>query len=234
MSTESRYTLAILPDEDAPHPRRDMDHTGTAILAWTRKYDLGDPESKRISPSHYEGWDALRLAVCEEFSPVAILPLYLLDHSGLSLSTGPFGCTWDSGQIGWIVALPDAQWEGRSVEQIEECLRAEVETYHCYLSGDVWGYVIEDAESQESVESCWGYFGRHWAEEEGASMLSHWRQREAQERAEAQAQAQAEAGRIARLERIAEVARSLVAAACPEGSVRQGMWADLASALEGD
>ena len=31
-----------------------------------------------------------------------ILPLYLYDHSGLSMNTSGFSCPWDSGQVGWI------------------------------------------------------------------------------------------------------------------------------------
>ena len=36
-----------------------------------------------------------------------ILPLYLYDHSGITISTGPFSCPWDSGQVGWIKAPKD-------------------------------------------------------------------------------------------------------------------------------
>ena len=33
---------------------------------------------------------------------IIILPLYLYDHSGISMKTTPFSCQWDSGQVGWI------------------------------------------------------------------------------------------------------------------------------------
>jgi hypothetical protein len=33
---------------------------------------------------------------------VVVLPLYLYDHSGLTISTSPFSCRWDSGQVGYI------------------------------------------------------------------------------------------------------------------------------------
>ena len=35
-------------------------------------------------------------------SKVAILPLYLYDHSGLTMSTNDFGDRWDSGCVGFI------------------------------------------------------------------------------------------------------------------------------------
>jgi hypothetical protein len=34
-----------------------------------------------------------------------ILPLYVYEHSGVTMRTYPFGCRWDSGQAGYIYAL---------------------------------------------------------------------------------------------------------------------------------
>ena len=31
-----------------------------------------------------------------------VLPVYLYDHSGIRISTSPFSCPWDSGQVGVI------------------------------------------------------------------------------------------------------------------------------------
>lgn len=101
-----------------------------------------------------------------------ILPLFLYDHSGLSMSTRSFHDPWDSGQVGFIycdlddarknLQLPDAQWDtkldgewaaGRTLRQCtEDVLRGEVEAYDQYLCGDVYGWVAGD-------DSCWGYFG---------------------------------------------------------------------------
>ena len=33
---------------------------------------------------------------------VVALPLYLYDHSGITMNTSGFSCPWDSGQVGWI------------------------------------------------------------------------------------------------------------------------------------
>jgi hypothetical protein len=46
-----------------------------------------------------------------------------------------------------------------------DVLRADVETYSQYVSGDVWGFVIEDAEGEE-VDSCWGIYGMGSCKEE--------------------------------------------------------------------
>jgi len=42
------------------------------------------------------------LELCSERGSLAILPLYLLDHSGLAMNTGGFNDRWDSSQVGFI------------------------------------------------------------------------------------------------------------------------------------
>ena len=41
---------------------------------------------------------------------------------------------------------------------VEKVLRGEVKVYDQYLQGDVYGYVIEDADGEE-IDSSWGYYG---------------------------------------------------------------------------
>jgi len=92
-----------------------------------------------------------------------ILPLYLYDHSGITMSTGPFGCIFDSGQVGWIVCDNETikrEWDGDR-ELAEEYLRSQVEVYDDYLTGNVYGFVVEewDGEGWECVDSCFGFYG---------------------------------------------------------------------------
>lgn len=115
------------------------------------------------------------------------MPLYLYDHSGITMSTGPFACPWDSGQVGIIyVTRRKAEqemprWDGEDESDWEQrvcqALRSEVAVYDQYLTGDVYGFVLEslDREQVETGEapedfadepsvwddgdSCWGFFG---------------------------------------------------------------------------
>lgn len=91
------------------------------------------------------------------------LPLYLYDHSGITMSTGKFSCPWDSGQVGfiycplekakkefpsfkigtgWDAQSDDIRYAGKTLRQaVAECLEAEVKNYDAYLTGQVVGYV---------------------------------------------------------------------------------------------
>jgi hypothetical protein len=108
-----------------------------------------------------------------------MLPLYLYDHSGITMNTSGFSCPWDSGQVGWIYATREKILEEQSakrltkrmVEWARRLLIAEVEEYDHYLTGNVWGYSIKVvrydkcescdcvSEVEEFEESCWGYLG---------------------------------------------------------------------------
>lgn len=99
------------------------------------------------------------------------LPLYLYDHSGITMSTGSFSCPWDSGQVGFIYIdrekiTKEYGWKvltAKRREKIEEYLRNEVKTYDDYLTGNVYGFVVEQLDNEtgewEQTDSCWGFFG---------------------------------------------------------------------------
>jgi hypothetical protein len=102
----------------------------------------------------------------KELNNIICLPLYLYDHSGITMNTTGFSCPWDSGWVGLIYVTKqqvreEYDWkvitESRR-KKIEEYLTGEVETYDQYLTGDVYGYEIIRPDGSED-ESCWGYFG---------------------------------------------------------------------------
>ena len=86
------------------------------------------------------------------------LPLYLLDHSGLSMSTTPFGDYWDSGQVGWIYASKATvieeygEWSEENIEKVKEFMKGEVSTYDDYLRGENYIYDIIDDSTGEVID----------------------------------------------------------------------------------
>lgn len=122
-----------------------------------------------------------------------VLKLGLIDHSGISMYVGggahaqdPGG--WDSGTVGIIFDTPEAvkeNWpEGVSDEKLTEALEGEVEEYDKYLRGELYGYVIEDDEGTH-LDSCWGFLGHEYFEEEVKRAVGEAREMRDRERAEA-------------------------------------------------
>ena len=94
-----------------------------------------------------------------------MLPLYLYDHSGITMSTSPFSCPWDSGKVGYIVASPEAIRKNFGVKRAskkmykhaEHILKDEVRVYDYFLKGDVW--MVSWGSVEENSEDCCGFYG---------------------------------------------------------------------------
>ncbi|MPS92925.1 hypothetical protein [Comamonas sp.] len=117
----------------------------------------------------FELIDALKKAD-PEAQYIQIEPLYKYEHSGIVYSTSPFSCPWDSGQIGYIfTTLKDFQNIGCewNSDKAKEYILGEVELYNNYISGECFGFKIEEistcgscsSEHHEEIEACWGYIG---------------------------------------------------------------------------
>jgi hypothetical protein len=163
--------LKIKRDDDASSPR-EYDNLGH-MVCWHRRYKLGDEKPSEQPADWIEAYTA-------ENPDAAILPLYLYDHGGISISCGAFSCPWDSGQLGWVVVDADrirheyscTEITAEIRERVIEVLKSEVECYDAYLRGDVWGYVIEEATTcdhgdthYDHVDSCWGFIGTEGTKE---------------------------------------------------------------------
>jgi hypothetical protein len=94
-----------------------------------------------------------------------ILPLFLYDHSGITIRTTDFGDRWDSGQVGWIYVNHDKLKSDLNignvtpevVQHIEEALKTEVYEYDCYLRGECYRYKL--FENDVEIDSCYGFLG---------------------------------------------------------------------------
>ena len=110
--------------------------------------------------------------------------IFLLDsyiHSGVYLTlTGSLEAArlpdrgWDVSQCGAIFVKKDGEWgspEGEEEPDYEKIARTHVEEWNKYLSGDVWGYIVEDSDGNE-LDSCWGFYGHEYCVEEAKSAAS--------------------------------------------------------------
>lgn len=96
------------------------------------------------------------------------LKIYLYDHSGLTISSGPFSCPWDSGLFGMVaVSIEKVKkeygWKKITAarrRKIESYLQREIDTYDQYLRSEVYGYrITPESDESDLLESGWGFFG---------------------------------------------------------------------------
>jgi hypothetical protein len=121
-----------------------------------------------------------------------MLPLYLYDHSGITMNTTGFSDKWDSGMVGVIyVSKLKAQEEFNSLKDLHErhpeygiklkenaeehataILKGEVEVYDMYLTGQVYQYTIND-EDGNCLGSLCDCYGLDYTKQEAEAEADH-------------------------------------------------------------
>lgn len=169
-------TIKIFIDE-SPESPRDWDNIGT-MVCFHKLYNMGDKDHGFSGPEDFQKKLDKR--------GVISLPIYMMDHSGQSLSTNPDNfraCDpmgWDWGELGYIFVEPEKvrkEYNTKRItkgirERVLKALNSEVETYNQYIQGDVYGYVLEDSEGNQ-LESCWGYHGLDYCLSEAKFMAEY-------------------------------------------------------------
>ena len=137
-----KYSLRIVEDPDPPNPRKEFWVNLGTMICFHNRYDLGD--ETELTSKNFHGWNDLERFLIKKENAAVILPLYLYDHSGLTISTTPFSCSWDSGQIGFIYASREKLLDEYNAKYVTHALkvkaagklRLEVNAYDKYLQGD--------------------------------------------------------------------------------------------------
>lgn len=180
--SKATYRLRI---ENDPDPQSPGEWDCGVFLITTR--------NRYFHPEEPKGWSLERCRVLaggkpeegddppsdEEKARYKVFPLYAYIHSGVALSLGrhgQFSDRWDSGMIGFVVV--DVEETG--TPDPEKLAEGSVEEWNQYLSGDVWGYVVERVETcslghehvTEQADSCWGIYGEDYCREEGERALA--------------------------------------------------------------
>jgi len=180
-----KFELEIFNDE-SPESPREWDNI-TTMICFHKRYNLGDKTDYKSSD--FDSWDELKEQIESDNKVLMIKPLYMYDHSGITIKTSPFGCNWDSGQIGWVF-ITEKQYNyicGKDVEYTDEKLEciinSEVHNYDQYLTGEVYGYTIYEIETcslghehRNVVESCGGYYDEKDCHEDGMYVLVNLRE----------------------------------------------------------
>lgn len=145
--------VVILYDEDAENPREYYSDRSTLVTKH-RRYKLGDREP--LSDTEYD-------ERCND-EKLVVLPVYMYEHSGIALSTGPFSCPWDSGMVGFIYASIEKE---QTHEEVAKQLAQEIEIYSKFLQGAVFYFKREIKKTCETcshvtwehVDSCGSFIG---------------------------------------------------------------------------
>jgi len=148
------YEIQVRAETDLElwNPRDSIFNLGT-MVCYHPRYNIGDKEF---------------LDADLEFKEILGLPIYLYEHDGIKISTEPLSCPLDSSQVGWIYvtrkkARDSFGWRKLSEKReavVYDALKAEVDEYNSFLSGDVYYCDIVNA-AQEVIFSIGGFIGNY-------------------------------------------------------------------------
>lgn len=155
--------LEIMQDHYSESPR-DWDNISEMHCIHGR-YDLGDTQ---LDMNEADSWEEQEQLLKSKYDIAIIKPLYLYDHSGITIANRPFTCMWDSGQVGFQFITKQSIREAynikrvtdRYIKQVEQIMDSEIEIYDMYIRGNVFEYGIysDNDEDIGSIESCGGFY----------------------------------------------------------------------------
>jgi hypothetical protein len=177
------YEYEIVQDTDPTDPR-EWDNIATMICGHKR-YNLGDKHDYK--QDDFDSWEEIKEQIESDYKVLMIKPLYMYDHSGITIRTSSFGCPWDSGQIGWIfidekkLQYITGDSSGHNETNLEEIIEGEVKTYDKYIQGECYGYKIYEVETcslghehKTELDSCWGYYDEDDCTNEAKGIIEHY------------------------------------------------------------
>jgi len=184
-------TVEIVYDDDCRSPRED-DNVAT-LVCWHPDYILGDYQLRDgsgrgavddVFETERGRTDFASMKVLYRYLTLMcgarrVTPLYLYDHSGISIRAGapsPWdnptvrrdefgqGMGWDTSMVGFayctderLTELCGEEAKYHTDEWIDKVIAGEVAHYDEYLTGQCYGYIV--APGSEDQEACWGYIG---------------------------------------------------------------------------
>jgi hypothetical protein len=180
-------TVKIHYDEIACNPRTEFDNMGTIVGCRAPCRGIGDRElsidyhsaAEIVAELHDDG---ARLVLPVHYSPQGgtLSVSDADDEEALDECDGVIYVTADSLRHAYKLTRISA----KALERATRVLRGEIAEYSAYLSGEVFGFVIED-EAGEHLDSCWGFYKHDYCETRATEAAEYQAQQVAAEAREA-------------------------------------------------
>ena len=160
------HILQIFQDTWAESPRS-WDNLGTMAI-FHKKYNFGDEVN--FASDDFGNWSEMQEHITNKLKAAVCIPIFMYDHSGITIQTEAFACPWDSGQVGFIYVtekkLKDTYGEvaltAEHIERATASLENEVKVMNRYVMGDVYGFQLvkrEEGAEDSIIDSCSGFYG---------------------------------------------------------------------------
>lgn len=145
-SEDGDYRIEISNGETYENPREYVFEPLGEMVCWHKRINMGDETHIGWdSKEKYDYAKAQALKFKKEDIGIAV-PLYLYDHSGMTMATVPFGDRFDSGQVGIYLASKEniisqlKEYTDKTKEKAIGFINLEVKEYDLYLRGEAYSF----------------------------------------------------------------------------------------------
>lgn len=170
---DGNFRARIFQDEFPMNPLKDWDMQ-FIFSCFHRNYDLSCKVNE--FPNTQDGMRLFNEFKAEIGDKAVWFPIYIYDHSGITVNLTGFSCPWDSGQVGYVWQYKSVlmknygqkKWTKNFAQKMWDVAKSETATLDDYVTGNVYGYQIDKKETDESwddepkienIDSCYGFFG---------------------------------------------------------------------------
>lgn len=149
--TINGYNVEISHDDWQENPR-EWDCCSSTLVTAHRKYNFGGIELTHYARSIKDAFEQHLADQDLSYKDIIYHDVFMYDHSGIALSTAPFSCPWDSGQLGMIYEKrSDIRAEfgvKRISPKLEQLILArlasEIKILGHWANGDIYAFSIDD------------------------------------------------------------------------------------------
>lgn len=159
MKKFKHITIEIEQDDSAGNPRNEFDHISTFYGPKQGRYLIGGKKDVEL----YE-WELS--ATIKEFKKEGSVVVEFESNAGTCYAVVERR-QMQKEYLDYGYSMRKALYHAR------QCAKGEINEWLAFCNGEVYGYIIKD-EDGETLDSCWGYYGRQYAEEEAQSVAEHW------------------------------------------------------------
>ncbi len=171
--TRSGITCSLFYDDDASSPA-EWDQLGT-MYALSRDSEYVGFQAR--SETHGQAIEAMErrgvaglVRYLRLMCGIYALPFDVLSHGTSTIREASEKDTYCSGYIAADAA--SITMTGVPLGKVYDGLRSELDEWRQFFEGDVYGYVVTDAEGN-TLDSCWGFYGFEYAKGEAVEMLNY-------------------------------------------------------------
>jgi hypothetical protein len=165
--------LRIVQDQDAQSPQEYGDDALFLVANHRDFYVPTEEQRKRQNKEGRRGPVDVQLEIDSHKKTHHVFLLEAYIHSGVVLALHKEGNfpdrQWDVSLLGAVFASKN---EWRTRDAARKAVLGYIETWNQYLSGDVWGFIVED-DNGNHLDSCWGFYGHDYAKQQGEEALRY-------------------------------------------------------------